>query len=79
MQGPLEEPQNCKVLRKLANAGPPSRRFSSLSDKNRLKSATKERLKKLDVDARVRAAMDWPNATDHLKEHGQKFLDLYTT
>jgi len=63
------------VLRKLATAGPPSRRFSSLRNKNRLKSAAKERLNKLGVDAHVRAAMHRPHATDNFKEDGQKLLD----
>jgi hypothetical protein len=67
------------VLRKLANACPPSKRFSSLRDKNRLKSAPKERLNKLGVEAPVRAAMDRPHATDNLKRDGQKLLDRLRT
>jgi hypothetical protein len=63
------------VLRKLANAGPPSRRFKTLRDKNRLKSAAKERLNKLKVDEHVRKAMERPHATDNFKEDGQKLLN----
>ena len=63
-----------KVLRKLANFRPPSRRFSSLR-KKWLKSAPKERLNELGVEKILRDAMDRPQATANLKEDGQKLLD----